>query len=94
MQQVFVLAVGRLPDGKRHPLKRRRCELSLNSTPGVIDWCEIKEYGTLLFFGTLPHAEKAMKAMKDSGNPVSDRIMTAEADYETHTFKIKGAVGS
>ena len=94
MQQVFVLAVGRLPDGKRHPLKRRRCELSLNSTPGVIDWCETQEYGTLLFFGTLPHAEKAMNAMKDSGNPGSDRIMKAEADYETHTFKLKGPVES
>ena len=48
------------------------------------------ERGTLVFFGTRTHAERAMQAMKHSGNPVGDVILTGEADYETHTIRLKG----
>lgn len=90
MQQVFVISTGRLPDRIRHPFLYRHCKRLLDSTPGLIDWSETEESGTLLFFGTRAHAEKAMDAMRRSRNPVGNRIWLAEADYQTHTFHIKG----
>ena len=90
MQQVFVLRLGSLPDPKRHPFRRRLCERVLAATPGYIDHGTTGSGDTLLFLGTRTHAEKAREAMKSSMNPVDDAIYTANADYETHTFRIIG----
>lgn len=90
MQEVYVLNVGKLPDRRLHPLKRRRCELALQHTPGVLDWCETEKNGTLLFFGTRTHAEKAMEAMKLSRNPVAEHIFVAEMDLEKKCYMMKG----
>lgn len=88
MQRVYVINIGMLPDVRRHPIKRRMCERVLSETPGLMDWCATKEHGTLLFFGSLPHAEKARDAMRKSGNPVEDKIYVATADFEQKTFSI------
>ena len=91
MQQVFVLNIGRLPSKRWHPIKRRICEKALLETPGMIDFCDMSSgHGTLLFFGTRTHAEKALAAMIKSGNPVEEQILVADADYNTHQFTIRG----
>lgn len=85
-QQVFALNVGMLPDKRRHPIKRMMCEKTLLQTPGLLDFCETKGHGTLLFFATRPHAEKAREAMRKSGNPVEDAIILAIFDRENRIF--------
>ena len=89
MQQVFALNIGMLPDKKRHPFKRRMCEKVLRDTPGLIDVWETGEHGTLLFFATRTHAEKARDAMRESKNPVDDRIFLAMMDRDTSTFHMR-----
>ena len=88
MQRVFMINIGMLPDSRRHPIKRRMCEKVLANTPGLMDWCATKEHGTLLFFGSLPHAEKALDAMRKSKNPVENKIYYATADFEKKVFSI------
>lgn len=87
-QQVFALNIGMLPDKRRHPIKRRMCEKSLLVTPGLMDFCEMGEHGTILFFATRPHAEKARDAMRKSGNPVEDAIILAEFDREERVYRM------
>lgn len=89
MQQVYMIIAGRLPDKIRHPFKRRRSERLLENTPGLIDWCVEDNGGMLLFFGTRTHAEKFTGAVKKGVDP---QIWLAEADYQTHTFHIKGPI--
>ena len=85
-----MIVAGRLPDKARHPFLRRQCERLLNGTPGLIDWAETKDDGTLLFFGTRTHAEKAQAAMIKSHNPCSRQIFLADADYQKHQFTVHG----
>ena len=90
MQQAFAVYAGALPDRRRHPFLRRLCERAITNTPGLLDWAESDGKWTLMIFGTRPHAEKAIAAMKKSRNPVEETIYMVEMDCVKHNFLVKG----
>ena len=92
MQRVYAINIGMLPNKRRHPIKRRMCVKALLNTPGLLDFWETKEHGTLLIFGTMPHAEKARDAMRESGNWVGDEIYLVIQDVENRAYYIKDIV--
>lgn len=87
MQQVYMIRAAALPDGKRHPFVRQMCEQMYDGLPGLIDRAETEEGTTLLFFGTMAHAEKAAGRIH-----AEKQIYLAEQDFEAHTFRVKGPV--
>lgn len=92
MQKVFAIFAGRMPNKIRHPFLRRLCEHTLSNMPGLIDWADGGTCGTMLFFGTRTHAEKAMDAMRKSHNSVGDQIYEVEQDLENRVFRVKGPI--
>lgn len=62
----------------------RRAARYINKLPGLLGVHPDYPRGTLLIFGTRPHAEKAMDKMRKDGLPVANHLMrgTAERDAD------------
>ena len=92
MQWVFAINIGTLPDARWHPIKRRHCDQAIRATPGFMEYFEVPDHGTMVVFGTRPHAEKAIAYMKASRNPVEDIVFLCQADFEKREIRVRGPV--
>lgn len=88
--EVFVIATANMPAPWEHPFMARRAAKYIMRLPGLLGIHLMYPRGSLLVFGTRPHAEKAMQRMQRDHVPVSDRMMrgTAERDAEGNLEKL------
>lgn len=78
--EVFIFATGNLPSPLEHPILARRTARYIDSLPGLLGIHPEYPKGTLLIFGTRPHAEKAMAKMEKDRLPVAKHLMRGTAE--------------
>lgn len=86
--KVFAVAVPKIIDKKKHPIKHWRTVKFVHSLAGLICIHVNDEPYMVLAFGTLPHAENAVARIKACGNACGKYIMSGEYSYSDNCLKI------
>ena len=86
--KVFAVAVPKIIDKRKHPIKHWKTVKFVRSLVGLICIHVAEEAYMVLAFGTLPHAETAVSRIKACGNACGQYIMGGEYTYSDNCLKI------